>query len=196
MAGRSSPRIKVKDISAKIKKRGFFFGHGKEQLVKIIDIGPNGLSFEFTQIVDPDTQFDFVLIIPKVRTLKCSGAVRSLRKINNNRYILGLKFTKLSQSDKKFLKKKNIFEIAEVNILKKDMLLKTRLRALRSASGFTITELAEMTGVSSMIIKQIEYGMEKTPAKEILLKLADGLGISANELSGQNENQLKKANVS
>ncbi len=195
MAGRSSPRIKVKDISAKIKKRGFLFGHGKEQLVKIIDIGHSGLSFEFTQIVDPDTQFDFVLIIPKVRTLKCSGAVRSLRKTGENRYILGLKFTKLSQSDKDFLKKEHIFDIAEVNILKKDMLLKARLKALRSASGFSITELAEMTGVSSMEIKQIEYGMEKTPTREILMKLAIGLGISVNELVGDNGKPPQKANA-
>jgi len=185
MTGRSSPRIKVKDISAKAKKKGFLFGQGKEQVVKIIDIGPNGLSFEFSRIVDPDTKFDFVLNIPGNRTIKCSGSVKSLRKMDAS-YILGLKFTKLSQSDKAFLDKENILEIAEINLLDNDMALKDRLRALRIVMGFTQTELSELTRLPLNQIKHIEYGMEKEPSKEILQKLAQAFGITINDLIGRN----------
>ena len=185
MTGRSSPRIKVKDISAKAKKKGFLFGQGKELLVKIIDIGPNGLSFEFSKIVDPDTKFDFVLNIPGNRTIKCSGEVKSLRKTNAS-YVLGLEFTKLSPSDKAFLNKENILEIAEINLLDNDMALKDRLRALRLAMGFTQTELSELTRLALKQIKQIEYGMEKKPSQEILQRFADAFGITIDDLIGRN----------
>lgn len=186
MEGRSSPRVKVKDISAKIRRRGFLFSHGKESVVRIVDMGPKGLSFEFDRPVDPDTRFDLVLQIPGKRTIKCTGLVKSLRRTERG-YILGVKFIKLSQADRLFLGRRNILEIAEVNFLDASMELKDRLRALRTAMELTITELSEVTGVAPPRILQIEFGMEKRPPEELLHRLSTGLGITVEELLGQDE---------
>jgi transcriptional regulator with XRE-family HTH domain len=64
-------------------------------------------------------------------------------------------------------------------------MLKDRVRGLRTAMGLTVSELSDLTGVPPKRIVQIEFGMEKTPPQDILDRIASGLGISMEELIGE-----------
>lgn len=57
-----------------------------------------------------------------------------------------------------------------------------QLRQIRQRKGFKIREVAQRSGVSAAYISQIESGRRGTPSPDILLKLAEGLDSSYNEL--------------
>jgi len=183
MEGRSSPRVKVRDIPATIRRKGFSLALSRPEPAKVVDIGPKGLSLLCESTLEPDTRLAMTVIIPDKRTIKCSGIVRNLRKSDKG-YLLGVEFTKLSNRDKKYLAE-NILEIAEVDFLETHRMLKDRVRGLRTALEFTVSELSDLTGVPPERIVQIEFGMEKTPPEDILKSIAAGLGVSVEDLVGE-----------
>ncbi len=183
MEGRSSPRVKVRDIPATIRRKGFPFTLGKAEPAKVVDIGLGGLSLSCESTLVPDTRLALTVVIPDKRTIKCSGIVRNLRKSDMG-YLLGIEFTRLSNRDKEYLTT-NILEIAEVDVLETCRILKDRVRGLRTVLELTVSELSDLTGVPHDRIVQIEYGMEKTPPEDILESIAAGLGVSLEDLLGE-----------
>lgn len=183
MQGRSSPRVKVRDIPARIRRRGFPFRLGREERAQVIDIGPRGLSLVCASPLEPNTRMALTLMIPNSQMLKCSGIVRNQRKSDRG-YVLGIEFTRMSDRDKDFLQR-NILAIAGVDVLETYRMLKDRIRGLRTSLDLTVSELSDLTGVPPQRIVQIEFGMEKTPPEEILAKIAAGLGVSMEDLVGE-----------
>ncbi len=182
MEGRSSPRVKVKNVPATIRRKCFAFNVGRSEPAKVIDIGPGGLSLVCQFRVEPGTRLTLTVTIPEDRTIKCTGIVRNLRKSDRG-YILGIEFKRLSKRDRRYLTK-NILEIAEVDVLESCRLLKDRVRGLRSALELTVSELSDLTGVPPHRIVQIEFGMDRAPPEDILESIAAGLGISMDALIG------------
>ncbi len=181
MRRRSSPRIKVKDLYAKVKK-GRLFSRSKKNRARIIDIGPKGMSIEIEEVVAQETKFFFVIDIPTQHKIKCEGVIKNSRRTKNG-YILGIEFTKLSKSDKNFLSNsRNILKLAEADYLDTSTELADRTRLLRNLSKMTIIELAEASGVSAEHISQIENGSESDPAEEDLEKLAKSMGSTREDL--------------
>ncbi len=185
MEGRSSPRVKVRDIPATIRRKGFAFSLGKAEMARVVDIGPKGLSLCCESTLAPDDRLALAVIIPDKRTIKCSGIVRNFRKSDKG-YLLGIEFTRLSSKDRDYLTR-NILEIAEVDVLAACRRLKDRVRGLRNLLELTVSELSDLTGIPHDRIVQIEYGMEKEPPEEILESLAYGLGVSLEDLLGEEE---------
>ena len=64
--------------------------------------------------------------------------------------------------------------------------LGVRVRDLRKERGFTLEELAEVSGVSRAMISKLERG-EKNPTLVIAARLAEGLGVSLSRLAGVEE---------
>lgn len=60
-----------------------------------------------------------------------------------------------------------------------------RLRAVRTARGFTLDQLADAAGVGRATISKIERG-ETSPTATILARIAAGLGISVASLFSEN----------
>ncbi|WP_315795282.1 transcriptional regulator [Paenibacillus sp. BIC5C1] len=56
------------------------------------------------------------------------------------------------------------------------------LRELRKGKGLTTSKLAEGSGISQSYISQIETGNRGIPTDDILMKLADGLGVDYMDL--------------
>lgn len=183
MQGRSSPRVKVRDIPVTIRRKGFPLTLSRAEPARVVDIGPKGLSLVCESTLEPDTRLAMTLIIPDKRTIKCSGVVRNFRKSDKG-YLLGIEFTRLASRDKKYLAE-NILEIAGVDFLETCRMLKDRVRGLRTALDLTVSELSDLTGVPPERIVQIEFGMEKTPPEDILESIAAGLGASLEVLVGE-----------
>ena len=68
-------------------------------------------------------------------------------------------------------------------------LLGNRIKAIRSATGLSQEELAEMVDVSSHTISGIERG-KNLPSYETLAKLAAAFGISVSELANEGDEQM------
>jgi DNA-binding XRE family transcriptional regulator len=183
MKGRSSPRMRVRGIPAMIRRRGFSLKRGREEYAKVMDIGPKGLSLTCESPLEPDTRLAITVMIPGKRLIRCAGTVRNLRKSDMG-YVMGLEFTRLTDRDRRFLTR-NMVEIAGVDVLETCRMLKDRIRGLRTAMGLTVSELSDLTGVPPQRIVQIEFGMEKKPPDDVLLRIAQGLGISLEELIGE-----------
>ena len=166
-----------------IRRRGFSFKPGREEYAKVMDIGPKGLSLTCESPLEPDTRLAITVMIPGKRLIRCAGVVRNLRKSDMG-YIMGLEFTRLSHRDRRFLAR-NMVKIAGVDVLETHRMLKDRIRSLRTAMGLTVSELSDLTGVPPHRIVQIEFGMEKNPPDDIVLRIAQGLGISPEELIGE-----------
>lgn len=60
--------------------------------------------------------------------------------------------------------------------------LGNNLKRIREEKGYTKTELAKRCGLNRKIIKDIEFGYVTTPTTKTLIKLADGLGITLEDL--------------
>ncbi|MBK6879269.1 MAG: helix-turn-helix transcriptional regulator [Elusimicrobia bacterium] len=56
------------------------------------------------------------------------------------------------------------------------------MRRLRKARGLTQQRLAEKAGVSMIVVTKIEQGTTKDPAMSSLVKMADVLDVSIDEL--------------
>ncbi len=62
------------------------------------------------------------------------------------------------------------------------MTIADSLRRLRKARGLTQQRLAEKAGVSMIVVTKIEQGTTKDPAMSSLVKMADVLDVSVDEL--------------
>lgn len=59
------------------------------------------------------------------------------------------------------------------------------LKRLRKERAWTQQKLAEKAGISYVIITKIEQGVSKEPTILTMIKLADALGVSLDELVGR-----------
>lgn len=75
------------------------------------------------------------------------------------------------------------------------MSIATNLRRELIRHDVTVAVLSERTGVSKASINKYLAGDVK-PAQEVLTRLADGLGITADELDTKREPRMKGANIS
>jgi hypothetical protein len=64
---RRSPRVKVKDIFATVRKKMYPFKYGEERLVRVCDVGPRGFSFESEDPLEVGSSFRFEDQIPRYR---------------------------------------------------------------------------------------------------------------------------------
>jgi transcriptional regulator with XRE-family HTH domain len=58
----------------------------------------------------------------------------------------------------------------------------SNLKLLREAAGLTQKLLAEVVGVSQPAIAQIESGVTRNPTLDVVLALADALGVTVDDL--------------
>jgi len=73
-----------------------------------------------------------------------------------------------------------------------DNLIAKRIHNLRQKSGYTLSQIAELSGVSRSMISLIERG-ETSPTAAVLNKLADALGVSlASLFSIESQNTTKQ----
>jgi transcriptional regulator with XRE-family HTH domain len=56
-----------------------------------------------------------------------------------------------------------------------------RLRALRKRSTYTQEELAARAGITTTYLAMLERGERESPSWEIVVKLAESLGVSTEE---------------
>lgn len=64
-------------------------------------------------------------------------------------------------------------------------MLRKRVKEYRKQKGLTQQKLAEKTGLSFNTITKIEQGIGDSPTLKTLVKLADALGVSIDELVGR-----------
>ena len=64
-------------------------------------------------------------------------------------------------------------------------MLAKRVKEYRKQKGLTQQKLAEKTGLSFNTITKIEQGIGDSPTLKTLVKLADALGVSIDELVGR-----------
>jgi transcriptional regulator with XRE-family HTH domain len=63
--------------------------------------------------------------------------------------------------------------------------LAERIRDLRERAELSLGDLAEITGISKGYLSQLERGEAANPSVDVLGKLAQGLGVQASELLGE-----------
>jgi len=63
--------------------------------------------------------------------------------------------------------------------------LAERIRDLRERAELSLGDLAETTGISKGYLSQLERGEAANPSVDVLGKLAQGLGVQASELLGE-----------
>ncbi len=64
-------------------------------------------------------------------------------------------------------------------------MLAEKLKKLRQKKGWTQQELSHRAGLSHNAISKIEQGATKKPIMQTLIKIADALGVSFDELVGR-----------
>lgn len=63
-----------------------------------------------------------------------------------------------------------------------DLRMKNRVRECRIALGMTVVDLADRAGVSRRVVGLIDRQGEHVPSGTVMLKLADALGTTVQEL--------------
>jgi transcriptional regulator with XRE-family HTH domain len=66
-------------------------------------------------------------------------------------------------------------------------MLEQRIKQVRKKAGWSQQKLAEKAGLSLAVITKIEQGVAKRPSIQTMMKLADALGISLDELVGRSK---------
>jgi len=64
-------------------------------------------------------------------------------------------------------------------------MLEQKIKQVRKKVGWSQQKLAEKAGLSLAVITKIEQGVAKRPSIQTMMKLADALGISLDELVGR-----------
>lgn len=64
-----------------------------------------------------------------------------------------------------------------------------RVRRLREARGWSLTELSSRAGISRSYLTQIEHG-ESIPTQDKIIKLAEALGALPSELLGEDTRHM------
>ncbi|MDD5079748.1 MAG: helix-turn-helix transcriptional regulator [Candidatus Omnitrophica bacterium] len=71
-------------------------------------------------------------------------------------------------------------------------MLSKRLKDLRKEAGWSQQKLAEKAGLSFNVITKIEQGAAKSPSIHTIIKLADALSISIDDLLGRVDKEYEK----
>lgn len=58
----------------------------------------------------------------------------------------------------------------------------SNLKHFREQKGLTVNGLSRLSGVAASYISNIENGKKENPSKEVIIKLADSLGRTTDEL--------------
>lgn len=66
-------------------------------------------------------------------------------------------------------------------------MLEQRIKQVRKKVGWSQQKLAEKAGLSLAVITKIEQGVAKRPSIQTMMKLADALEISLDELVGRSK---------
>jgi transcriptional regulator with XRE-family HTH domain len=66
-------------------------------------------------------------------------------------------------------------------------MLEQRIKQARKKVGWSQQKLAEKAGLSLAVITKIEQGVAKRPSIQTMMKLADALEISLDELVGRSK---------
>lgn len=69
--------------------------------------------------------------------------------------------------------------------------LASQLKKWRKARNMTQQKLAEKAGISYVVISKIEQGVSREPTILSVVRLADALGVSLDELVGRKFRPLK-----
>ncbi len=64
-------------------------------------------------------------------------------------------------------------------------MLNQKVKEFRKKKGWTQQKLAEQTGLSFNTITKIEQGIGDSPTLKTLIKLADALAVSIDDLAGR-----------
>ncbi|AZB43571.1 XRE family transcriptional regulator [Bacillus sp. FJAT-42376] len=62
-----------------------------------------------------------------------------------------------------------------------------RIREIRRQKGYSLSELAELAGVSKSYLSYIERNVQKNPSLQFLSKISETLNIEVNELLGEQQ---------
>ena len=65
-------------------------------------------------------------------------------------------------------------------------MLSNKIKELRKEKGYTFAKLSELSGISTGRLSDLATGKRNNPTMDTLIKLADALGISLDELVGRN----------
>lgn len=176
---RRSPRVRVRALTGGVKLKRSVFTVGKKEQVSILDIGPNGMSFQRDQVAEPGTRCSFVVEFEPWVTVRGQGTVRHCRKAEQGGYILGVEFNRISREGKRFLgNSANLLERTGTNVLELALPLGEKLVQIRRGLGLTIVELSLVSGVPAERISRVESGQELDPPDEVIGRLAGGMGIT------------------
>ena len=64
-------------------------------------------------------------------------------------------------------------------------MLSKKIKELRKKAGWSQQKLAEKTGLSYSVVTKIEQGAAKQPTIQTVVKIADALGVTLDELMGR-----------
>jgi transcriptional regulator with XRE-family HTH domain len=70
-------------------------------------------------------------------------------------------------------------------VVKESEMLEKNLKLLRAKKGWSQQRLAEAAGLSYATITKLEQGRGKEPAIHSMVKLADALGVTLDDLIGR-----------
>lgn len=65
-------------------------------------------------------------------------------------------------------------------------MLSNKIEQLRKEKGYTFAKLSELSGISTGRLSDLATGKRNNPTMDTLIKLADALGVSLDELVGRN----------
>lgn len=65
-------------------------------------------------------------------------------------------------------------------------MLSNKIKELRKEKGYTFAKLSELSGISTGRLSDLATGKRNNPTMDTLIKLADALGVSLDELVGRN----------
>lgn len=64
-------------------------------------------------------------------------------------------------------------------------MLSNKIKELRKEKGYTFAKLSELSGISTGRLSDLATGKRNNPTMDTLIKLADALGVSLDELVGR-----------
>src|SRR6476661_9547814 len=67
------------------------------------------------------------------------------------------------------------------------MTLGEQIKRLRKGRGWTRDDLAARAGITGAYLSMLESGKRANPTRDVLLKLAEVLGVSVAELEGEDD---------
>ena len=69
-------------------------------------------------------------------------------------------------------------------------MLSNKIEQLRKEKGYTFAKLSELSGISTGRLSDLASGKRNNPTMDTLIKLADALDVSLDELVGRKKNGI------